>query len=116
MSSEYEQYLKADFVSHLHPKDFATFDVLGFWKAKENQFPVLSIWPCTRLTPESLGDVAMLLEGSLAIRLTISPNVEVSFFKLLCATDEIEDMTFDVYALPCYGLVLFVTALFIHAL
>ncbi|GJX17632.1 hypothetical protein Tco_0218464 [Tanacetum coccineum] len=48
--------------------------------------------------------------------LTISPNVEVSFFKLLCATDEIEDMTFDVYALPCYGLVLFVTALFIHAL
>ncbi|GKB04548.1 zinc finger BED domain-containing protein RICESLEEPER 2-like protein [Tanacetum coccineum] len=43
MSSEYEQYLKKpDFVSHLHPKDFATFDVLGFWKAKENQFPVLS--------------------------------------------------------------------------
>ncbi|GJS47184.1 putative AC transposase [Tanacetum coccineum] len=42
MSSEYEQYLKADFVSHLHPKDFATFDVLGFWKAKENQFHVLS--------------------------------------------------------------------------
>ncbi|GJT91592.1 zinc finger BED domain-containing protein RICESLEEPER 2 [Tanacetum coccineum] len=28
--------------SHLHPNDFATFDVLGFWKAKENQFPVLS--------------------------------------------------------------------------
>ncbi|GKC40993.1 zinc finger BED domain-containing protein RICESLEEPER 2-like protein [Tanacetum coccineum] len=27
---------------HFHPKDFATFDVLGFWKAKENQFPVLS--------------------------------------------------------------------------
>ncbi|GJT71071.1 hypothetical protein Tco_1030357 [Tanacetum coccineum] len=48
--------------------------------------------------------------------LTISPNVEVSFFKLLCTTDDIEDMTFDVYALPCYGLVLFVTALFIHAL
>ncbi|GKE33074.1 zinc finger BED domain-containing protein RICESLEEPER 2 [Tanacetum coccineum] len=34
--------LKADFVSHLHPKDFATFDVLGFWKAKKNQFPILS--------------------------------------------------------------------------
>ncbi|GKC32637.1 hypothetical protein Tco_1039931 [Tanacetum coccineum] len=39
------------------------------------------------------------------LRLTISPNVEVSFFKLLCTTDDIEDMTFDVYALPCYGLV-----------
>ncbi|GKB93419.1 hypothetical protein Tco_0979556 [Tanacetum coccineum] len=48
--------------------------------------------------------------------LTISPNVEVSFFKLLCITDDIEDMTFSVYALPCYGLVLFVMALFIHAL
>ncbi|GJS14626.1 hypothetical protein Tco_0409098 [Tanacetum coccineum] len=45
-------------------------------------------------------------------RLTISPNVEVSFFKLLCITDDIEDMTFNVYALPCYGLVLFVMALF----
>ncbi|GJV43242.1 hypothetical protein Tco_1427778 [Tanacetum coccineum] len=50
------------------------------------------------------------------LRLTISPNVEVSFFKLLRTTDDIEDMTFDVYALPCYGLVLFVMALFIHAL
>ncbi|GJY47315.1 hypothetical protein Tco_0436378, partial [Tanacetum coccineum] len=49
-------------------------------------------------------------------QLTISPNVEVSFFKLLRTTDDVEDMTFDVYVLPCYGLVLFVTALFIHAL
>ncbi|GKD54350.1 hypothetical protein Tco_1287737 [Tanacetum coccineum] len=48
--------------------------------------------------------------------LTISPNVEVSFFKLLCITDDFEDMTFEVYVLPCYGLVLFVMALFIHAL
>ncbi|GKA42690.1 retrovirus-related pol polyprotein from transposon TNT 1-94 [Tanacetum coccineum] len=47
----YEQYTtKRILVStHLLPKDFAllfecigTFDVLGFWKAKENQFPVLS--------------------------------------------------------------------------
>ncbi|GKA33462.1 zinc finger BED domain-containing protein RICESLEEPER 2-like protein [Tanacetum coccineum] len=42
MSSEYEQYLKTDFVSGLQPKDFASYDVLGFWKSKENQFPVLS--------------------------------------------------------------------------
>ncbi|GKB07634.1 zinc finger BED domain-containing protein RICESLEEPER 2 [Tanacetum coccineum] len=26
----------------LQPKDFASYDVLGFWKSKENQFPVLS--------------------------------------------------------------------------
>ncbi|GJZ12294.1 zinc finger BED domain-containing protein RICESLEEPER 2 [Tanacetum coccineum] len=42
MSSEYEQYLKTDFVSGLQPKDFASYDVLGFWKSKENQFLVLS--------------------------------------------------------------------------
>ncbi|GJY14426.1 hypothetical protein Tco_0384848 [Tanacetum coccineum] len=47
MSSEYEQYLKADFVSHFHPKDFATFDVLG-----------------TRLTSESL-EMCMCLKDHL---------------------------------------------------
>ncbi|GJV41794.1 ribonuclease H-like domain-containing protein [Tanacetum coccineum] len=38
---------------------------------------------------------------------------------LLCfiiVSPDVEDMTFDVYALPCFGLVLFVMALFIHAL
>ncbi|GJU21377.1 ribonuclease H-like domain-containing protein [Tanacetum coccineum] len=57
-----------------------------------------------------------IFENLQLMRLTISPNVEVSFFNLLCTIDDIEDMTFDVYALPCYGLVLFVMALFIHAL
>ncbi|GJX65728.1 putative reverse transcriptase domain, reverse transcriptase zinc-binding domain protein [Tanacetum coccineum] len=62
-------------------------------------------------------DLIMFSRGDVTSpRLTISPNVEVSFFKLLRTTDDIEDMTFDVYALPCYGLVLFVTALFIHSL
>ncbi|GKA39760.1 putative reverse transcriptase domain-containing protein [Tanacetum coccineum] len=42
MSSEYERYVNSDFVTHLHPKDFASFDVLGFWKEKETMFPVLS--------------------------------------------------------------------------
>ncbi|GJY80763.1 zinc finger BED domain-containing protein RICESLEEPER 2 [Tanacetum coccineum] len=42
MSSEYERYVNSDFVTHLHPKEFASFDVLGFWKEKETMFPVLS--------------------------------------------------------------------------
>ncbi|GJS74982.1 zinc finger BED domain-containing protein RICESLEEPER 2 [Tanacetum coccineum] len=42
MSSEYERYVNSDFVTHLHPKDFASFDVLSFWKEKETMFPVLS--------------------------------------------------------------------------
>nr|GEZ37861.1 zinc finger BED domain-containing protein RICESLEEPER 2-like [Tanacetum cinerariifolium] len=41
-SSEFERYANSDFVTHLHPKEFATFDVLGFWKEKETMFPVLS--------------------------------------------------------------------------
>nr|GEV90050.1 hypothetical protein [Tanacetum cinerariifolium] len=32
----------SDFVTQLHPKEFATFYVLGFWKEKETMFPVLS--------------------------------------------------------------------------
>ncbi|GJX30177.1 zinc finger BED domain-containing protein RICESLEEPER 2 [Tanacetum coccineum] len=39
---EYERYVNSDFVTHLHPKEFASFDVLGFWKEKETMFPVLS--------------------------------------------------------------------------
>nr|GFB55964.1 zinc finger BED domain-containing protein RICESLEEPER 3 [Tanacetum cinerariifolium] len=42
MSSEYERYVNSDFVTHLHPKEFATFDDLGFWKEKETIFLVLS--------------------------------------------------------------------------
>nr|GEU50351.1 zinc finger BED domain-containing protein RICESLEEPER 2 [Tanacetum cinerariifolium] len=41
-SSEYERCVNEDFVSHLDPQEFAGIDVLGFWKAKESMFPVLS--------------------------------------------------------------------------
>ncbi|GJX05801.1 zinc finger BED domain-containing protein RICESLEEPER 2 [Tanacetum coccineum] len=33
---------KTDFRLRTSPKVFASYDVLGFWKSKENQFPVLS--------------------------------------------------------------------------
>ncbi|GJT94294.1 zinc finger BED domain-containing protein RICESLEEPER 2 [Tanacetum coccineum] len=42
MCSEYELYVNSNFVTHLHPKEFASFDVLGFWNEKETMFPVLS--------------------------------------------------------------------------
>nr|GEU89312.1 RNA-directed DNA polymerase, eukaryota, reverse transcriptase zinc-binding domain protein [Tanacetum cinerariifolium] len=42
LSSEYERYVHSDFVTRLQTTEFATFDVLGFWKAKETMFPVLS--------------------------------------------------------------------------
>ncbi|GJZ53853.1 zinc finger BED domain-containing protein RICESLEEPER 2 [Tanacetum coccineum] len=63
LSSEYERYVHSDFVTHFQTTEFATFDVLGFWKAKETTVisksafstsgRVLSIRR-TRLTPTSL--------------------------------------------------------------
>ncbi|GJU76008.1 hypothetical protein Tco_1273078 [Tanacetum coccineum] len=45
LSSEYERYVHSDFITHLQYNEFACFDVLGFWKAKESMFPVLSRVP-----------------------------------------------------------------------
>ncbi|GKA00176.1 zinc finger BED domain-containing protein RICESLEEPER 2-like protein [Tanacetum coccineum] len=42
LSSEYERYVHSDFVTMLQTTEFETFDVVGFWKAKETMFPVLS--------------------------------------------------------------------------
>nr|GEZ72756.1 zinc finger BED domain-containing protein RICESLEEPER 2-like [Tanacetum cinerariifolium] len=42
LSSEYERYVYSNFVTHLQTSKFETFNVLGFWKAKETMFPVLS--------------------------------------------------------------------------
>ncbi|GJX31239.1 zinc finger BED domain-containing protein RICESLEEPER 2-like protein [Tanacetum coccineum] len=42
LSSEYERYVHSDFVTCLQTMEFETFDVLGFWKAKETMFLVLS--------------------------------------------------------------------------
>ncbi|GJS24482.1 zinc finger BED domain-containing protein RICESLEEPER 2 [Tanacetum coccineum] len=41
-SKEYERYVTTDFFSHIPTDEFASFDVLSFWKSKESQFPVLS--------------------------------------------------------------------------
>nr|GEY16345.1 DREB2 transcription factor [Tanacetum cinerariifolium] len=42
LSFEYERYIHSDFVTHLQTKEFETFNDLGFWKAKETMFLVLS--------------------------------------------------------------------------
>ncbi|GKD20400.1 zinc finger BED domain-containing protein RICESLEEPER 2 [Tanacetum coccineum] len=48
-SNEYKRYVTTDFISHLPTDEFASFDVLGFWKAKESMFHVLS-----RMAPDIL--------------------------------------------------------------
>nr|GEY41018.1 zinc finger BED domain-containing protein RICESLEEPER 2 [Tanacetum cinerariifolium] len=48
-SSEYERYVQSDFISYLPTDEFASFNVLGFWKSKESQFSVLS-----RIAPDIL--------------------------------------------------------------
>ncbi|GJY80072.1 zinc finger BED domain-containing protein RICESLEEPER 2-like protein [Tanacetum coccineum] len=42
MSFEYERYVQSHFITHLQYSEFAGFDVLSFWKAKELMFLVLS--------------------------------------------------------------------------
>nr|GFA61387.1 zinc finger BED domain-containing protein RICESLEEPER 2-like [Tanacetum cinerariifolium] len=42
LSFEYERYVNSDFATLLNNSAFATFDLLGFWKAKQLMFPVLS--------------------------------------------------------------------------
>nr|GEX28129.1 hypothetical protein [Tanacetum cinerariifolium] len=42
LSSEYERYVHSNFVTQLEKNEFATFDLLGFWKTKESIFLVLS--------------------------------------------------------------------------
>nr|GEW42713.1 zinc finger BED domain-containing protein RICESLEEPER 2-like [Tanacetum cinerariifolium] len=42
LSFEYERYVNSDFVTLLDNSEFAAFDLLGFWKAKESMFHVLS--------------------------------------------------------------------------
>nr|GEU88352.1 phospholipase-like protein [Tanacetum cinerariifolium] len=71
MSSEFERYVNYVFVTHLHPKEFATFDVLGFWKEKETMFPVLS-----RMTM----DLISVQASSVASVSTFSTNFEEDVF------------------------------------
>nr|GFB34616.1 zinc finger BED domain-containing protein RICESLEEPER 2 [Tanacetum cinerariifolium] len=63
MSSEFERYVNLDFVTHLHPKEFATLDVLASESAFSTSGRVLSIRR-TRLTPASL-EMCMCLKDHL---------------------------------------------------
>nr|GFA11027.1 putative AC transposase [Tanacetum cinerariifolium] len=54
MSSEYERYVNSNFVTHLHPKEIATFDVLAYESAFSTSGRVVSIRR-TKLTPAFLG-------------------------------------------------------------
>ncbi|GJR34537.1 zinc finger BED domain-containing protein RICESLEEPER 2-like protein [Tanacetum coccineum] len=56
LSSEYEQYVHSNFITHLQYSEFAGFDVLGFWKAKELMFPVLSRMTMDILSVQATSD------------------------------------------------------------
>ncbi|GKA86918.1 hypothetical protein Tco_0808629 [Tanacetum coccineum] len=63
MCSEYERYVNSDFITHLHPKEFASFDVLASESAFLTSGRVLSIRR-TRLTLTSL-EMCMCLKDHL---------------------------------------------------
>nr|GEV98544.1 ribonuclease H-like domain-containing protein [Tanacetum cinerariifolium] len=62
LSSEYERYVNSDFVTLLDNSVFETFDLLGFWKAKELMFPVLS-----RMTMDIISVQATLVASESAL-------------------------------------------------
>ncbi|GJT31838.1 zinc finger BED domain-containing protein RICESLEEPER 2 [Tanacetum coccineum] len=83
MSSDYERYVNSDFVTHLHPKEFATFDVLGFWKEKETMFPVLS---CMAMDIISVQASSVAFEYAIRItRLTLA-----SLEMCMCLKDHLD--------------------------
>ncbi|GJW98897.1 hypothetical protein Tco_0180705 [Tanacetum coccineum] len=53
MSSEYEQYLKTDFVSGLQPKDFALMSIGGLWNQRKISFLYYPAWPMDKLSVQA---------------------------------------------------------------
>jgi hypothetical protein len=43
MSGEFGRYTQTDFLATMGSDEFASFDILAWWKARESQFPILSI-------------------------------------------------------------------------
>nr|GFA04063.1 zinc finger BED domain-containing protein RICESLEEPER 2 [Tanacetum cinerariifolium] len=65
MSSEFERYANSEFVPQLHPKEFATFNVLGFWKEKETMFSVLSRMAMDLISVQASSVMCMCLKDHL---------------------------------------------------
>ena len=53
LTSEYGRYTGTDFLSFMTPEEFATFDILTWWKGKEQQFPILSTMAKDLLTVQA---------------------------------------------------------------
>nr|GEX72717.1 transposase [Tanacetum cinerariifolium] len=92
LSFEYERYVHSYFVTHLQTTEFETFDVLGFWKAKETMFPVLSRTAMDILSVQATlvaSESAFLTsEGVLSIRRTrLTP---ASLEMCMCLKDHLD--------------------------
>ncbi|GKG50942.1 hypothetical protein Tco_0539066, partial [Tanacetum coccineum] len=58
---------------------------------------IYTLEPCEACGLSNLGRAWLFL----GFEPETSPILDVSFFTLLRTTDDVEDVTFDVYALPC---------------
>ena len=47
------RYTGTDFLSVMSPEDFATFDILAWWREKEQQFSILAAMARDLLTVEA---------------------------------------------------------------
>ncbi|GKF34826.1 zinc finger BED domain-containing protein RICESLEEPER 2-like protein [Tanacetum coccineum] len=92
LSSEYEQYVHSNFITHLQYSEFAGFDVLGFWKAKESMFPVLSCMAMDILSVQATSVAFESAFSSIGIVLSIRrTNLTPSSLEMcMCLKDHLD--------------------------
>ncbi|GJY42255.1 zinc finger BED domain-containing protein RICESLEEPER 2-like protein [Tanacetum coccineum] len=91
-TSEYERYVKSDFFSHRLTKDLAGYDVLGFWKANESTFPVISQMTRDILSVQATSMALELAFSTSAKRVQHTSNLENSLdFKEEILEEEVQE-------------------------
>ncbi|GKF13230.1 zinc finger BED domain-containing protein RICESLEEPER 2-like protein, partial [Tanacetum coccineum] len=91
-TSEYERYVEIDFVSHLSTKELARYDVLGFWKANESTFPIISQMARDILSVQATLVVSQSAFSTSAERIQHTSNLENSLdFEAEILEEEVQE-------------------------
>nr|GEW54638.1 zinc finger BED domain-containing protein RICESLEEPER 2-like [Tanacetum cinerariifolium] len=93
-SSELERYQGSDFVSQLTVEEFENFDILGWWKEWESQFPVLAAMARDLLTVQAS---TVALESAFSVsgrvisprRIKLTPSAVEA---CICLKDHLDSM------------------------
>ena len=91
-TSEYGRYTGTDFLSSMTPEEFATFDILAWWKGNEQQFPILSTMAKDLLTVQAstvASESAFFLSGRV-ISLRRTKLTSTSVEMCICLKDHLD--------------------------